>query len=52
MASLHLIFCGCLLNTLPEKKLAIALKAILILEAMATVVFGVKTTLLEKSTLL
>ena len=52
MVSLHSIFCGCLLISRPEKKLAIALKSFLALEAIAKVVFIVKDNLTEKGTLL
>ena len=50
MVSLYSIFCGCLLISRPEKKLAIALKSFLVLEAIAKVVIIAKVTLTEKGT--
>ena len=52
MVSLRSSFCKSLLNFLLEKKLAIALKTILILEAIAKAVIIVKGTLIEGGTLL
>ena len=50
MVSLHLIFCARPLTSRPEKKLFIALKIILVLEAIAKVVFVVKFNLASKGT--
>ena len=48
IASLHLISRRLLLNSVLEKKLAVTLKTLLILEAIAKVVFIVEANLIEK----
>ena len=48
MVILHSILCGCFLNSCAEKKLAIALKAILVLEAIAKSIVIVKANLAAK----
>ena len=48
MVSCHLISNGILLTSVPEKKLAITLKTLLVLEAMAKAVFIVRGNLLEE----
>ena len=52
MVSLHASFAGALLMSRLEKKLAMALKSMLALEAVAMVVLLVKFNLIEKRTLL
>ena len=52
MVSLHSIFCRCLLISCLEKKLAMVLKAILVLEAIAKVTLAVKSLLIEEGMLL
>ena len=46
----HLFSVRILLNCVPEKKLAILLKTLLVLEAVAKITFIVKADLIEKST--
>ena len=50
MVSLHASFAGVLLISRLERKLAMALKSILVLETIAEVVLVVKQNLIEKGT--